>query len=66
MPDKTRSTRLQQNSFQRHDFLLWVDAEDFKVGVGGQLTNRPDQIAALLRGLLALPRQEEAARCHRL
>ena len=57
---------LQQDSFQGHDLLLRVDAEDLKVCVGGQLPDGSDQVAALLRSLLAFAGQEQAASGHRL
>ena len=57
---------LQQDSFQGHDLLLRVDAEDLEVCVGGQLPDGSDQVAALLRSLLAFAGQEKAASGHRL
>ena len=57
---------LQQDSFQGHDLLLRVDAEDLEVCVGGQLPDGSDQVAALLRSLLAFAGQEQAASGHRL
>ena len=59
-------TDLQQYPFDDHDLLPGVDAERGELRVVGQRPHRPDEVLALLRGLLRLARQKQAAGRHNL
>ena len=59
-------TDLQQYPLDDHDLLPGVDAERGELRVVGQRPDRPDEILALLRRLLRLARQKQAAGRHNL
>ena len=59
-------TDLQEYPFDDHDLLPGVDAEGGELRVVGQRPHRPDEVLALLGGLLRLASQKQAAGRHNL